>query len=135
MNYKHLLFAILTLATPSIGLAANSFTGLWEGVDPDDGGHQVLSITHNGQGGVSLTLFDTYFSLCNGGRGISNGTGIPARRTLTSEDYKTYCYDTEQTKAGARIYNMDASGNLLKVDRSSNSLAPVFYHRVNTTAP
>ncbi|TAL39293.1 MAG: hypothetical protein EPN89_20370 [Methylovulum sp.] len=134
MNYKYMIFAVTAFLAPSI-VSANPFIGLWEGVDPDDGGHQVLSISDNRQGGVNLLLHDTYFTLCNGGRGVSSGSGTPLRRTLLSEDYKTYCYDTQQTKAGARTYKMNAAGNLLKVDRSSSNLAPVIYHRTNTTSP
>jgi len=135
MNYKHIIVAVTAFVLPCVGLAANSFIGLWEGVDPDDGGHQVLSISNGGQGGVNLLLYDTYFTLCNGGRGLSSGSGTPARKTLVSEDYKTYCFDTQQTKAGARTYKMDPSGNILKVDRSSSNLAPVIYHRTNTSTP
>ena len=130
MKIKQFILAIAVCSLPNL-VNANPFIGLWESVDPDDGGHQVLSITDNGQGGVNLLLFDTYFTLCNGGRGVSKGTGLTHRRTLVSEDYQTYCYDTQTSKTGERLYKINSVGNQLTVDRSSNNLAPVIYHRTD----
>ena len=59
------------LLTPAAGMAtppAASFIGLWEGVDPNDGGHQILSITDNEDGTLELLLHDTTYSLVSRGR-------------------------------------------------------------------
>lgn len=70
------------------------FIGLWEGIDPNDGSSQILSITDNGDGKVKLLLHDTFLTQCGGGRGLAQGTGeIGGRHTLRSEDYALTCFE------------------------------------------
>ncbi|HSE83522.1 MAG TPA: hypothetical protein VLB01_03130, partial [Thermodesulfobacteriota bacterium] len=65
-----------------------SYLGLWEGVDPNDGGHQIPSITDNGDGTVRLLLHDTTYTLCPTDKGVSEGIGIIQQDgTLKSDDF------------------------------------------------
>lgn len=45
-----------------------SFIGLWQGIDPSDGGRHLWSIAKK-DGETKVRLSDTYIRACNGGRG------------------------------------------------------------------
>jgi hypothetical protein len=132
---KHvLILAVALCALVAMGGSAtqaevHQFVGLWEAVDPDDGGHQVLSITDNGDGTVKLLVYDTFFSLCNGGRGIGQGTGQSlAGRSLESEDFTVTCFETNETQTTPTTFRLDPDGTLFRV---RTSLSPIIYHRTS----
>lgn len=70
------------------------FVALWEAVDPEDGALNVLSITNNNDGTVKLLMYATFFTACNGGRGIVEGTGkVSKKKTLKSKNFAVTCFD------------------------------------------
>lgn len=65
----------------------SAFIGLWEGVDPQDGGIQLRSITRNEDGTFSLIGRDTYLSTCGGTeRGVITGTGTVENGVWSNRD-------------------------------------------------
>lgn len=133
---KHLVIMIVALcglaamAGPATQGEIHQFVGLWEAVDPDDGGHQVLSITDNGDGTVKLLIYDTFFTLCNGGRGLGQGTGVPLPgRSLRSDDFTVICFETNQTVPVTRSYSLNPDGTLSSTVRAP--LSPIVYHRIS----
>jgi hypothetical protein len=109
------------------------FVDLWEAVDPDDGGHQVLSITDNGNGTGKLLVYDTFFSLCNGSRGIGQGTGVSLPgRSLQSDDFTVTCFETNQTQTTPTTFRLNPDGTLSRVRAT---LSPIIYHRTSNNGP
>ena len=132
---KHIIIVVLALCAlvamggPATQGEVRQLVGLWEAVDQDDGGHQVLSITNNGDGTVKLLVYDTFFSLCDGGRGIGEGTGQPLPgRSLQSDDFTVTCFETNEAQTTPTTFRLDPDGTLFRVRAS---LAPIIYHGVN----
>ena len=123
------LCALVAMGGPATQGQVHQFVGLWEAVDPDDGGHQVLSITDNGDGTVKLLVYDTFFSLCDGGRGIGEGTGVSLPgRSLQSDNFTVTCFETNQTQTTPTTFRLDPDGTLF---RARATLAPIVYHRIS----
>jgi hypothetical protein len=132
---KHLLVVVFALSAlvaiggPATQGEVHQFIGLWEAVDPDDGGHQALSITDNGDGTVMQLVYDTFFSLCNGDRGIGQGTGIPAPgRSLKSDDFTVTCLETNQAQTTPTSFSLNHDGTLFRVRATLSNL---IYHRTS----
>jgi hypothetical protein len=128
-----MLIALFAIVRPIAGQATpgevRQFVALWEAVDPDDGSHQVLSITDNGDGTVKLLLYDTSFTLCGGGTGIGRGTGQPlAGRSLKSDDFSVTCFETNETQTTPTTFTLDHDGTLFRLRAT---LSPIIYHRTS----
>ena len=75
--------ALLSLAFTSSANAARdrsffnlwSFVGLWEGVDPVDGGDSLRSITCQRDQSCALAATDSVITLCGSGPAFVGGTG------------------------------------------------------------
>ena len=52
-----------------------SFVGLWEGVDPVDGGDALRSITCSRDESCTLAVTYSVITLCGGGPAFAGGTG------------------------------------------------------------
>lgn len=69
-------FGVMSIGpAPAEAGSADAFVGLWQGVDPLDGGRITLSIspsdpTGEGRGVLDLRFNDTYIRICAPGRGI-----------------------------------------------------------------
>jgi hypothetical protein len=90
--------ALLPVAWPSSANAASerSFVGLWEGIDPVDGGDSLRSITCDRDRRCQLAATDSIITLCGGGAGFVGGTGglegdemVFADAVLTCPDGRT----------------------------------------------
>jgi hypothetical protein len=51
------------------------FVGLWEGIDPVDGGDSLRSITCHRDRSCELGATDSVITLCGGGSAFASGTG------------------------------------------------------------
>jgi len=132
-NLFIMTITLFALAAPIAGRADSGkikqFVGLWEAVDPDDGSHQILSITDNADGTAKLRLFDTYFTLCNGGRAIGEGTAETAKKqSLDSEDFTIKCFEPNVTHPTPTTLTKNPDGTLTR-DRAT--LSPLIYHQTN----
>ncbi|WP_027158290.1 hypothetical protein [Methylobacter luteus] len=109
----------------------NSFIGLWEAVDPRDGSHLILSITSNDDGTVKLLVYDTFWTLCNGDRGIAQGTSeVSAEQSLKSDDYAITCFETGDTTVVPIALTRNSDGTLARVGPAP--LTPlIIYHRTS----
>jgi hypothetical protein len=69
--------ALLHLAFASSATAGGerTFVGLWEGIDPVDGGDSLRSITCLEDQTCNLAATDSVVTLCGGGTGFASGTG------------------------------------------------------------
>lgn len=109
------------------------FIGQWEAIDPDDGSHQIMSITDNGDGKVKLLLFDTFWTLCEGGRGLIQGTGeIEGKRSLKSDDFAITCFNDvtpPEAKSITFILNRDSTLSRPAIGGTVPSI--ITYHRTS----
>lgn len=110
------------------------FIGLWEGIDPDDGGNQWRSIALNEDGTFNLTGSSTYFSLCNGMRGVITGTGeiqgtvLETNVTLTCSNSPPSLYEVNAN------YELDKRNGTLteRTDlRTENQKPPIVFHLIS----
>lgn len=110
---------------------ANSFIGLWEGINPEDGSDDILSITDNGNGTFKLLLYSTYFTLCDGRRGIIQGTGkASTEQSLEADDLTLTCFETGDIKPLPLTFIRNSDGTLREA--SAMPVSPlVIYHRMN----
>ncbi len=128
---------IMGLTSQSV-LAGNQrkipFIGLWEGIDPDDGANQLRSITLDENGTYSLTGSSTYFSLCNGTRGVLIGTGEIQGRLLELNG-KLTCFNSPPSVYESKAnYELDWKNNTLieRADiREKNNRPPIILHLIS----
>ena len=96
--------ALLPLAFASSANAASersffglrSFVGLWEGIDPVDGGDSLRSITCHRDQTCNLAATDSVITLCGGGAAFANGTGGLEDDDLVFADAVLTCPDGRQ---------------------------------------
>lgn len=131
------MIAIATLIT--VGLTGQSviadnerkipIVGLWEGIDPDDGGNHLRSITRNENGTLSLIGSSTYFTMCDGtDRGVIIGTGVVENGVLKAKETLT-CYNNGQTIKGLEAdYVPDEENGTLTELRNWNMRPPIIFH-------
>jgi len=106
-----------------------TFVGLWEGVDPNDGGHQILSITDNGDGTLKLLLRDTTYTLCPTDEGISKGTGIiQPDGILNAANFTLMCLATETLQSTPTSFQLK-KGVLYRIRTAP--LDPIDYHQTS----
>lgn len=73
--------------------SVRAFVGLWEGIDPVDGGDVLHSITCFRDGTCQLVVADRVVTLCGGGSGVLGGTGALEGDELVFPDVVLTCAD------------------------------------------
>jgi len=74
------------------------FWGLWEAVDSLDGSTEQISISGGGPRSLSLLWRESYWSICDGRRGILRGAGQidPDNRRVLVIEMAITCFDPEE---------------------------------------
>ncbi len=109
----------------------NPFTGLWEGIDPQDGGNQLRSITHNEDGTFSLIGRDTYLSTCEGSElGVITGTGAIEDGVLKVKETVT-CFNNGRSVTLEASYVLDRKNGTL-INLTSLGIPPIILHHTST---
>ena len=105
------------------------FIGLWQAVDPVDGSLSTISINKLSNDTVHLLYNDTYFYLCNGGRGLGVGNGTRSGRNAIEFSGITYtCEDKKIPPVNIPAsFTLDTSGALIEVDEDPNRTQTIFY--------
>ena len=136
MNIRIVILFISTLSTVVVPQNALSndhslrrFIGLWQAVDPDDGSLSTISIIKLSNDTVHLLYNDTYFYLCNGGRGLGVGNGTRSGRNAIEFSGITYtCEDKKIPPVNIPAsFTLDTSGALIEVDEDQNRTQTIFY--------
>ena len=80
------------------GRSGKVFRGLWEGIDPDDGSSQKILISGGAGGVFSLVWRESYWTVCDGRRGILEGVGErdPHNRSRLVVQMEITCFDPEE---------------------------------------
>ncbi len=114
--------------------STSSFVGLWEGVDPEDGALNIISITNNGDGTFKVLLYATYFTICNSDRGLAQGTGnVPAEGALKVDEFKVTCFTNNKTAILPATFTRNSDGTLTW-DRSAEPAPPppsIIFHKTS----
>lgn len=96
------------------------FVGLWEGVDPEDGSHIMISISSNNGGTLKVLLYATFFTVCDDSdRGFVQGTGnVSTEGALTVNEFIVTCFEPSKTVTLPATFTRNPDGTL-KWDRSA----------------
>jgi hypothetical protein len=86
----------LPLAAFAEDASERAFVGLWEGIDPVDGGDSLRSITCAGDQTCHLAVTDSVITLCGGGTGFASGTGGLDGDELVFPDVLLTCPNGEE---------------------------------------
>ncbi len=68
------------------------FIGLWQGIDLTDGSEVQRSITYNRDGTFTILGYETFYTGCEGDRGIVEATAVLEDGALISKDFTLTCF-------------------------------------------
>ena len=97
---RFLAFSFLALLPLALAPSANAgnerpFVGLWEGIDPVDGGDSLRSITCDRDRSCQLAATDSIITLCGRGAGFVGATGALDGDELAFPDAVLTCPNGE----------------------------------------
>ncbi|HSF14120.1 MAG TPA: hypothetical protein VLK65_01050 [Vicinamibacteria bacterium] len=133
--------SVLSIATVSVVLLAaggtnkksnRPFLGLWEGVDVNDGSKRTISITdHDRDSVVEVAARDTYWTLCDGDRGIELAKGGVRHDGVLATDGLVTCFETAVEISVLQTYELSQRDDTLFATPHGTSLIPITLHRVS----
>ena len=100
-SIKLFITMVALSSTTAFGSDSNSnnikkFTGLWEGVDINDGSRRTISIADHDEDGVfEVRVRDSFWSLCNGDRGVEQSFGSVEKKNLLRGHGVVTCFDED----------------------------------------
>jgi hypothetical protein len=141
---RFLVFACLPLAlllalAPS-GSAASElalfsvrpFVGLWEGVDPVDGGDSLRSITCDRDGNCKLAATDSVITLCGSGPAFVGGTGTVEGAQLVFADAVLTCPDGRTVDLVIRFARDPLNRTLVETTTVGDRTLPnIVFHNIS----
>jgi len=108
------------------------FLGLWEGVDVNDGSKRTISITdHDEDGVIEVAARDTYWTLCDGDRGIELATGGVRHDGVLATNGVVTCFETLDEVRVMQTYELSRQKDTLFATPHGTSLIPITLHRVS----
>ena len=116
--------------------STRDFLGLWEGVDVNDGSKRSISITdHDGDGVVKVAARDTYWTLCQGDRGLETAMGRVDRDGMLKTDGTVVCFDAfgnvESEADVKQVYKLSRRERTLVAAAITTTLIPITLHLVS----
>ena len=113
--------------------AANRhFLGLWEGVDVNDGSKRTVSITdHDDDGIFEVDSRDSFWTLCEGDRGLERATGGVRPDGVLETDGLVTCFSNGITVPVDQTYEYSRREDTLFATPGGTPLMPVTLHRVS----
>jgi len=98
----------------------------------NDGGKRTVSITDNdGDGILEVASRDTYWTLCDGDRGLELATGRVGRDGVLETDGEVTCFDSMPPLPIHQTYELSKRDDTLLATPVGTSLLPVTLHRVS----
>lgn len=109
------------------------FIGFWEGVDPLDGSSVQVSISDNDRDGVFDIIWrESFFTLCDGERGIVTGTGTVEDGILRANLVRT-CVTTDETGEFEVAFEPEKEDEILVTISITNPDIPsIILHQVSS---
>jgi hypothetical protein len=127
--------AVLPVAFASSADAASerSFVGLWEGVDPVDGGDSLRSITCFKDRSCRLAATDSVITLCGGGPAFVGGTGALEGDALVFADAVLTCPDGREVDLVISFERDPRNRTLVEttVVSGGTTLPNIVFHKVS----
>jgi hypothetical protein len=128
-----LVAAVVTLgAGPSQTQSSNRhFLGLWGGVDINDGSQRTVSITdRDGDGVLEAASRDTYWTLCDGDRGLELATGVVGADNVLTTTGLVTCFNGAPGVAVQQTYEFSRREDTLFATPHGTTLLPITLHRM-----
>jgi hypothetical protein len=109
-----------------------SFIGLWEGIDPVDGGDSLRSITCSLDQSCTLAVTDSVITLCGGGPGFASGTGGLEGEELVFPEVVLACPDGTEVDL-AVSYERDPLNHTLVETAvvGDRTLPNIIFHKIS----
>jgi hypothetical protein len=141
---RFLVFACVSLLPLALACSAKadsersfdgerSFVGLWEGIDPVDGGDSLRSITCSEDQTCHLAVTDSVITLCGGGAAFAAGTGGLEDGELVFPDVVLTCPDGTDVHL-AISYERDRLNRALvetAVVGGATTLPNIIFHKIS----
>jgi hypothetical protein len=111
-----------------------SFVGLWEGIDPVDGGDSLRSITCLRDQSCNLAATDSVITLCGGGSGFADGTGGLEGDELVFPDVVLACPNGETVNLSISFEHDPLNRTLVEttvVEDTGDTLPNIVFHKVS----
>ena len=123
----------LVLAPPASAASERSFVGLWEGIDPVDGGDSLRSITCFEDRTCNLAVTDSVITLCGGGSGFASGTGGLEGDELVFPDVLLTCPNGEEAHLVVSYERDQLNRTLVEtaVVGGATTLPNIIFHKVS----
>ena len=108
------------------------FLGLWEGVDVNDGSRRTVSITDQNRDGVlEVASRDTFWTLCDGDRGLELATGDVGYDGVLTTSGTVTCFEDGSELEVMQTYELSRRERTLFATPLGTGLMPVTLHRVS----
>jgi hypothetical protein len=110
------------------------FTGLWEGIDVNDGSLRTISISDNNRDGYyDVLLYDTYWSLCGDERGAYNGFGTVGSNGKLFVQGTLFCLSSGTSVSLSVSYDPIRFSDTLIENPGNEFLEPGTLHRISSS--
>lgn len=111
--------------------ANRHFLGLWEAVDVNDGSKRTISITdHDGDGVLEVDSRDTFWTLCEGDRGLERAA-VQVRHDVLKTEGRAICFGTMIEIPIVQTYELSRKTGTLVATPLDTGLIPITLHRVS----
>ena len=112
--------------------APRRFLGLWEGVDVNDGSRRTISITDRNRDGVlEVAARDTFWTLCDGDRGLELATGGVRNDGVLATQGVVTCFEDGTEIDVMQTYELSRRDRTLLATAVGTGLLPATLHRVS----
>jgi hypothetical protein len=109
-----------------------SFIGLWEGIDPVDGGDSLRSITCSLDRSCALAVTDSVITLCGGGPAFASGTGSLEGDLLVFPEVVLACPDGTELDLAVSYERDPLNGTLVEtVVVGDRTLPNIIFHKIS----
>jgi hypothetical protein len=126
------LFVTLAAGTAHGQSSNRPFLGLWEGVDINDGSKRTISITdRDGDGMFQVASRDTFWTLCNGDRGLELAEGRVRPDGVLETIGLVSCFDGAPGIQVVQTYEFSRRDDTLLATPHGTTLQPITLHRVS----
>jgi hypothetical protein len=112
--------------------ACGLFIGLWEGIDPVDGGDSLRSITCSLDRSCALAATDSVITLCGGGPAFAGGTGGLDGDELVFPEVVLACPDGTEVDLAISYEQDRLNGTLVETAVVGDRTLPnIIFHKIS----
>jgi hypothetical protein len=117
---------------PRSSSGLRSFVGLWEGIDPVDGGDSLRSITCSLDRSCALAVTDSVITLCGGRPAFAGGTGGLEGDELVFPEVVLACPDGTEVNLAVSYERDPLNGTLVETAVVGDRTLPnIIFHKIS----